>query len=43
MKLTIDGREVVCRDGATILEAARGAGIAVPSLCDHPDLEPFAG
>ncbi len=43
MKLTIDGREVVCRDGATILEAARGAGIAVPSLCDHPGLEPFAG
>jgi len=43
MKLTIDGREVLCRDGATILEAARGAGIAVPSLCDHPDLEPFAG
>ena len=43
MKLTIDGREVVCREGATILEAARGAGISIPSLCDHPDLEPFAG
>ncbi len=43
MKLTIDGREVVCRDGVTILEAARGAGISIPSLCDHPDLEPFAG
>jgi len=43
MKLTINGREVVCRDGATILEAARGAGIAIPSLCDHPGLEPFAG
>ncbi|HOW84730.1 MAG TPA: 2Fe-2S iron-sulfur cluster-binding protein [Candidatus Aminicenantes bacterium] len=43
MKLTIDGRDVVCRDGATILEAARGAGIPVPSLCDHPGLEPFAG
>jgi len=43
MKLTIDGREVLCRDGATILEAARGAGISIPSLCDHPGLEPFAG
>ncbi len=43
MKLTIDGREVDCRDGATLLEAARGAGIPVPSLCDHPGLEPFAG
>lgn len=43
MKLTIDGREVVCRDGATLLEAARGAGIRVPSLCDYPGLEPYAG
>jgi NADH dehydrogenase/NADH:ubiquinone oxidoreductase subunit G len=43
MKMTIDGREVACRSGATILEAARGAGIPIPSLCDHPDLEPFAG
>jgi formate dehydrogenase alpha subunit len=43
MKLTIDGREVTCRDGATVLEAARGAGISIPSLCDHPDLAPFAG
>lgn len=43
MKLTIDGREVECRSGATLLEAARGAGIAIPSLCDHPGLEPFAG
>lgn len=43
MKLTIDGREVICRDGATLLEAARGAGLHVPSLCDRPGLEPFAG
>jgi formate dehydrogenase alpha subunit len=43
MKLTIDGREVACRNGATILEAAHGAGIDVPSLCDYPGLEPFAG
>jgi NADH dehydrogenase/NADH:ubiquinone oxidoreductase subunit G len=43
MKLTIDGREVLGRDGATILEVARGAGVPIPSLCDHPGLEPFAG
>ncbi|MBP7706365.1 MAG: molybdopterin-dependent oxidoreductase [Candidatus Aminicenantes bacterium] len=43
MKLLIDEREVVCRDGQTVLEAARGAGIAIPSLCDHRDLVPFAG
>ncbi len=43
MKIRIDGREVACPDGATILEAARSAGIAIPALCDHPSLEPFAG
>jgi formate dehydrogenase alpha subunit len=43
MKLTIDDREVDCREGQTLLEAARGAGIAIPSLCDHRDLSPFAG
>jgi NADH dehydrogenase/NADH:ubiquinone oxidoreductase subunit G len=43
MKLRIDGREVECREGATILEAARGAGIPIPSLCDLPGLDPFAG
>ena len=43
MRLRIDGREVECRAGATVLEAARGAGLSIPSLCDHPGLEPFAG
>jgi len=43
MKLTIDDRPIECRSGATVLEAARGAGIPIPSLCDHPGLEPFAG
>lgn len=36
--LTIDGQRVTAREGATILEAARGAGIAIPTLCHHPDL-----
>jgi formate dehydrogenase alpha subunit len=43
MKLTIDGREITCQAGPTLLEVARGAGISIPSLCDHPDLVPFAG
>jgi NADH dehydrogenase/NADH:ubiquinone oxidoreductase subunit G len=43
MKLQIDGREVLCRSGATVLEAARGAGLFIPALCDHPGLAPFAG
>jgi len=41
IKLTIDDREVVVPEGATILEAARKAGSYVPSLCDHPDLKPI--
>ena len=32
-KLTIDRREVEVRPGATILEAARKLGIAIPTLC----------
>ncbi len=36
--LTINGRKVVAPEGSTILEAARGAGIKIPTLCHHPDL-----
>ncbi len=37
-KLTIDGRECAVADGATILDAARSAGIDVPTLCWYPKL-----
>ncbi|HRQ79454.1 MAG TPA: formate dehydrogenase subunit alpha [Gemmatimonadaceae bacterium] len=37
-KLTIDGRECAVADGATILDAARAAGIDVPTLCWYPKL-----
>jgi predicted molibdopterin-dependent oxidoreductase YjgC len=36
--LTINDQRVVAADGATILEAARGSGIRIPTLCHHPDL-----
>jgi len=39
--LTIDGREIEAKKGATVLEAATAAGIYVPALCSHPDLTPF--
>jgi NADH dehydrogenase/NADH:ubiquinone oxidoreductase subunit G len=39
--LKIDGTEVQAREGATVLEAAQGAGISIPALCHHKDLEPF--
>lgn len=39
IKLKINGREVEAVSGQTIMEAAAGAGIGIPSLCYHPDLD----
>jgi bidirectional [NiFe] hydrogenase diaphorase subunit len=41
IRLQIDGREVRAREGMTVLEAARSAGISIPTLCHHEKLEPF--
>ena len=41
--LQIDGKEVRAREGMTILEAAQGAGISIPTLCHHEKLEPYGG
>jgi glutamate synthase (NADPH) small chain len=38
--LTIDGRPVTVPEGATILDAAREAGIAIPTLCHLEGREP---
>ncbi len=43
MKLTIDGQEVEAREGQTVLQAAEDAGIFIPHLCAHPDLEAVGG
>ncbi len=43
MKILLDGLSVEVKDKQTILEVARERGIDIPSLCDHPRLEPFAG
>jgi NADH-quinone oxidoreductase subunit G/NADP-reducing hydrogenase subunit HndD len=37
--LTIDGQKVSVAPGTTVLEAARLAGVSVPTLCHHPDQE----
>ena len=37
-QLTIDGKEITARDGATIIEAAHEAGIVIPHYCYHPKL-----
>jgi predicted molibdopterin-dependent oxidoreductase YjgC len=36
--LTIDGERITTSEDITILEAARSAGIHIPTLCHHPDL-----
>jgi bidirectional [NiFe] hydrogenase diaphorase subunit len=39
--LQIDGKEVKASEGMTIYEAARSAGIAIPTLCHHEKLSPY--
>jgi formate dehydrogenase major subunit len=41
VRLTIDGREVVASDRATILDVARREKIAIPTLCYDPQLASF--
>jgi formate dehydrogenase alpha subunit len=39
----IDGQSLKVRSGQTILEAATGAGIYIPTLCHLETLEPYGG
>lgn len=39
----IDNQPVEVKEGTTVLNAARQAGIEIPTLCDHPHLTPFGG
>jgi predicted molibdopterin-dependent oxidoreductase YjgC len=41
--LTVNGRKIVAPEGSTILQAARDAGIKIPTLCYHPDLSNVGG
>jgi formate dehydrogenase major subunit len=40
VKFTIDGRELTVAEGTTLWEAARDAGIEIPTLCHDPKLSP---
>jgi len=40
VRFTLDGRKVNAAPGTTVLAAARAAGVEIPTLCHHPDLEP---
>ena len=37
--ITIDGKKYQVEEGSTILDATKQAGIVIPTLCHHPDLE----
>jgi len=39
--LTIDNKTVKAREGMTIFEAAKNAGINIPTLCHHEKLKPY--
>ena len=39
VSVSIDGVETKVPFGVTILEAAKNAGVSIPTLCDHPDLD----
>jgi predicted molibdopterin-dependent oxidoreductase YjgC len=41
INLTIDGKNVSVEDGKTVLDAAKSAGIYIPTLCYHPILSPY--
>lgn len=43
VNLTIDGKNIEVKEGTTILNATRQAGIEIPTLCDHPQLTPYGG
>ena len=41
VSLQIDGKEVKAKEGTTVLEAAKEAGIDIPALCYHQKLAPY--
>ncbi|MGD0780000.1 MAG: FAD-dependent oxidoreductase [Dehalococcoidales bacterium] len=43
INLTIDGTQVEVENGVTVLQAVQSAGIYIPTLCYHPDLQPYGG
>jgi formate dehydrogenase major subunit len=42
VQLTIDGQETQVKEGTTLLEAAQGLGIRVPTLCHVQNFPPSA-
>lgn len=43
MKIIIEEKEIEAKEGISVLDAALEAGIYIPHLCKHPDLEAVGG
>ncbi len=43
LKITINGKEISLEKPVTVLEAAKAAGIKIPTLCHYPGLENYGG
>ncbi len=43
MHRLLHGKEIEVEKGLTVLQAAQAAGIYIPTLCYHPDLQPYGG
>ena len=41
--LTVNGQVIQAAEGQSVLHAALAAGVYIPHLCDHPDLEAKGG
>jgi NADPH-dependent glutamate synthase beta subunit-like oxidoreductase/ferredoxin/Pyruvate/2-oxoacid:ferredoxin oxidoreductase delta subunit len=41
INISINGKDIECQNDETVLDAALNAGIYIPTLCYHPDLESF--
>ncbi len=41
VNLTINDEKINVAEGTTVLEAAKQAGVHIPTLCNHPDLSPY--
>jgi iron only hydrogenase large subunit-like protein/ferredoxin len=38
IKINLNGKEIICKQGQTIMRTAEDNGLELPSLCFHPDL-----
>lgn len=43
VQIQIDGKAITANDGMSVLEAAKSAGIAIPTICYDEQLESFGG